>query len=195
MKHLKLYEEFDLDRFLDNPEKELADDNSPEINVGNYVDSYRGKGQVLDIDSDFAKVELHNSKGNIVKVPVFALTKISHEDLTSAKVGDSQAELADLVSQARQYNDYLNSMEDYDNEEDDTEEVYSASQVNFDTLLAFIQDTVVEVISIKNNDSAYDTYSEYHELINLVGSIAGEIQRSRPDLADDVDSALENFPS
>jgi hypothetical protein len=98
MKHLKLYEEFDLDRFLDNPEKELADDNSPEINVGNYVDSYRGKGQVLDIDSDFAKVELHNSKGNIVKVPVFALTKISHEDLTSAKVGDSQAELAELVS-------------------------------------------------------------------------------------------------
>ena len=28
MKHVKLYEEFDLDRFLDNPEKELADDNS-----------------------------------------------------------------------------------------------------------------------------------------------------------------------
>lgn len=194
MKHVKLYEEFDLDRFLDNPEKELADDNSPEISVGNYVDSYRGKGQVLDIDSDFAKVELHNSKGQIVKVPVFALTKISHEDLTSTGVGDSQAELADLVSQARQYNDYLNSMEDYDNEEDDTEEFYSASQVNFDTLLAFIQDATIEVISIKNNDSAYDTYSEYHELINLVGSIAGAIQRARPDLMDEVDAALDNFP-
>lgn len=194
MKHVKLYEEFDLDRFLENPEKELADDNSPEINVGNYVDSYRGKGQVLDIDSDFAKVELHNSKGQIVKVPVFALTKISHDDLTSTEVGDSQAELADLVSQARQYNDYLDSTEDYDNTEDEESDVYSASQVNFDTLLAFIQDTVVEVISIKNNDSAYDTYSEYHELINLVGSIAGAIQKMRPDLADEVDAALDNFP-
>jgi hypothetical protein len=193
MKHLKLYEEFDLDRFLDNPEKELADDNSPEINVGNYVDSYRGKGQVLDIDSDFAKVELHNSKGNVVKVPVFALTKISHEDLTSTSVGDSKAELADLVSQARQYNDYLESTEDYDND-DEEDGVYSASQVNFDTLLAFIQDTTIEVISIKNNDSAYDTYSEYHELINLVGLIAGAIQRARPDLAEEVDAALDNFP-
>ncbi|CAB4219006.1 hypothetical protein UFOVP1604_89 [uncultured Caudovirales phage] len=193
MKHIKLFEDFDLDKFLENPDKELADDNSPEINIGSYVDSYRGKGRVVDMDDSFATVELHNSKENRVKVPLFALTKISSDTIETTKVGDSKAELADLVSQARQYNDYLNSMEDYDNEEDDT--VYSASQVNFDTLLSFIQDTVVEVITIKNKDTAYDTYSEYHELINLVGSIAGEIQKARPDLIDEVDAALENFPS
>jgi hypothetical protein len=194
MKYIKIFEDFDLDKFLENPDKELADDNSPEISIGNYIDSYRGKGRVVDMDDSFATVELHNSKGNRVKVPLFALTKISSDTIETTKVGDSKAELAELVSQARQYNDYLNSMEDYDNEEED-DAVYSASQVNFDTLLSFIQDTVVEVITIKNKDTAYDTYSEYHELINLVGSIAGEIQKARPDLIDEVDAALENFPS
>jgi hypothetical protein len=190
MKHIKLFEDFDLDKFLENPDKELADDASPEINIGSYVDSYRGKGRVVDMDNNFATVELHNSKGNRVKVPLFALTKISSNTIETTKVGDSKADLAELVKQGTEYLDYLKSVEEYSDDEDSF-----SGQVNFDTLLGFIQDTVVEVISIKNNDTAYDSYNDYHHLINIVASLADIIQTVRPDLTDEVDAALENFPS
>ena len=179
MKHIKLFEDFDLDKFLENPERELADDNSTEIGIGNYVSSYRGKGQVIDMDDRFATIQLANSKGQTVKVPVSALTKLSHAEFKLNQIADSQAELSDLVDQAKEFVNYLDS----------------SSQINFDTLLGFLQDTVVEVISIKNSDSAYDTYNEYHELVNLIASIADSIQTARPDLTDEVDAALENFPS
>jgi hypothetical protein len=179
MKHIKLFEDFDLDKFLENPEKELADDNSAEISIGNYVSSYRGKGQVVNMDDRFATIQLANSKGQTVKVPVSALTKLSHAEFAPTQIGNSQAELSDLVDQAQEFVTYLDS----------------SSQINFDTLLGFLQDTVVEVITIKNNDSAYDSYDEYHELVNLVASIADSIQTARPDLTDEVDAALENFPS
>lgn len=190
MKHIKLFEDFDLDKFLDNPGKEMADDNSPEISIGNYIDSYRGKGRVIDIDDDFATVELNNSKGNTVKVPVFALKKISSEEMENTQVGDSAGELASLVKQAQEYYDYLQNEADYLEDESDL-----VNKVNFESLLTFIQDTVVEVISIKNNDTAYDQYDDYHRLINLIASLADVIQTLRPDMADEIDAALDSFPS
>jgi hypothetical protein len=179
MKHIKLFEDFDLDKFLENPGKEMADDGSDEINIGNYVNSYRGKGRVVDIDDDFATVELHNSKGNTVKVPVFALTKIQSADIDASPVRDTEAELKNLVDQAEGYSKAFEM----------------SGRVNIESLLSFIQDTVVEVITIKDNDTAYDRYTDYYKLIDLVGALANIIQTERPDLADEVDAALENFPS
>ena len=37
MKHIKLFEDFDLDKFLENPDKELSNDDYPEINIGSWT--------------------------------------------------------------------------------------------------------------------------------------------------------------
>ena len=51
MKHVKLFEDFDLDKFLQDPDAEFAkNEDSPELEPGDYVDTYRGHGQLLSID-------------------------------------------------------------------------------------------------------------------------------------------------
>ena len=49
MKHLKIYEDFDLDKFLEDPEGNIHDDNDPEIGPGDWITSYRGVGLVLEM--------------------------------------------------------------------------------------------------------------------------------------------------
>jgi hypothetical protein len=110
--------------------------------------------------------------------------------MENTQVGDSAGELASLVKQAQEYYDYLQNEAEYLEDESDL-----VNKVNFESLLTFIQDTVVEVISIKNNDTAYDQYNDYHRLINLIASLADVIQTLRPDMADEIDAALDSFPS
>jgi len=51
MKHVKLFEDFDLDRFLQDPDSEFAkNEDNPELEPGDWVESYRGPGQLLSID-------------------------------------------------------------------------------------------------------------------------------------------------
>ena len=58
MKHIRLYENFDLDAFMKDPDSYFHNDDSPEIEIGDYVSSYRGVGQVLNMEADFVKVQL-----------------------------------------------------------------------------------------------------------------------------------------
>jgi len=44
MRYLILFEDFDLDKFLSDPEDYFRD-NEDEISIGSYVNSYRGEGQ------------------------------------------------------------------------------------------------------------------------------------------------------
>ena len=70
MKYIKIYEDFDLDKFMQDPESEFQkNEDNPEIEPGDYVTSYRGPGQVIDMDADFIKIELLDSSKKIVRVP------------------------------------------------------------------------------------------------------------------------------
>ena len=53
MKYIKLFEAFDLDKFLDDPNSQMGNPDSPEIEIGDWTKSYRGIGQVYDIEEDF----------------------------------------------------------------------------------------------------------------------------------------------
>ena len=73
MKYIKIYEDFDLDKFMQDPEAEFQkNEENPEIEPGDYVTSYRGPGQVIDMDDDFIKIELLISRINEVFVTIRA---------------------------------------------------------------------------------------------------------------------------
>ena len=56
MKYIKIYEDFDLDKFMQDPEAEFQkNEDNPEIEPGDYVTSYRGPGQVIDMDDNFTE--------------------------------------------------------------------------------------------------------------------------------------------
>lgn len=186
MKYIKLFEEMELINKDDfQPEKP-----SHEFKEGDLVNSYRGKGTIIEIDQDFAKVRLKNSKGQIVKVPVFALEPIEQSDLDQLNIRDTQAELSDLVDSAQQYYDYIKNAAEY---ADSDEEMFG--QINIDSILDFVEEALVEVLSIRRNDNAVSDYDEYHTLINLLASLADVIVNAKPEYSDRVDNILANFPN
>ena len=77
MKHIKIYEDFDLEKFLEDPNSEFHDDSNPEIEIGDWVTSYRGPGQLLSINNDIARVQLISGSSAIILVPFSALNKIT----------------------------------------------------------------------------------------------------------------------
>lgn len=186
MKYIKLFEEMELIQRDDAQSTEPAQT----FNVGDTVESYRGKGKIVEIDGDFAKVQLKNSKDQVVRVPVFSLTLIGQEDLDQLTIRDTQSELQDLVDAAQQYYDYLQSESEYS---DSDEEMFS--RVNIDKILDFMEEALVEILSIRRNDNAVSDYDEYHKLLNLIATLADAVVSANPEYSDRVDGILANFPN
>lgn len=186
MKYIKLFEEMELIHRDDVQPGEP----SHNFKEGDLVDSYRGKGTIIELENDFAKIQLKNSKDQIVRVPIFALTQISQDDLDQLNIRDTQAELQDLVDSAQQYYDYIQNAAEY---AESDEEVFS--QVNVEPMLDFMEEALVEVLSIRRNDNAVSDYEEYHKLINLIASLADVIVSSNPEYSERVDGILANFPN
>ena len=80
MKHVKLFEDFDLDKFMEDPESEFHDDSDPNIVEGDWVTSYRGPAKFLSLSNGMAKVQLINGPASVVSVPYDALTNINKEE-------------------------------------------------------------------------------------------------------------------
>ena len=130
MKHVKLFEDFDLDKFLQDPDAEFAkNEDSPELEPGDYVDTYRGHGQLLSMDGEFATVKFTGSNGTIAKVPVFSLKKIKKSSVNT-EMPDTSAEIKQL---ADQITNYVNVIEDDDLESE-------PAQINSRAALDFLED-------------------------------------------------------
>lgn len=186
MKYIKLFEEIELIH-RDDVQPEEPSHNFKE---GDLVDSYRGKGTILKIEDDFAQIRLKNSKDQVVRVPVFTLTPISQEDLDKLNIRDTQAELQELVDSAQQYYDYIEGASEYSDSDEDF-----FGQINVDRILEFMEEALVEVLSIRRNDDAVSEYDEYHTLINLLASLADVIVNAKPEHSDRIDGILANFPN
>ena len=137
MKHVKLFEDFDLDRFLQDPDSEFAkNEDNPELEPGDWVESYRGNGQLLSIDGEFARVKLTGSRETIAKVPVFALKKIKKSSVNT-EMPDTQGELRQIADQVAQYLNILDGDDDLDSE---------MSSVNPDAVVNFLQDILIDIM-------------------------------------------------
>ena len=174
MKHLKIYEEFDLDKFLEDPSGNLHDDEDPEINPGDWVTSYRGIGQVLDLgekENGFAKIQLVNSAKSIVKVPFDKLTKIKKEEaeLAIERIPQTTKELDSIGKEIENYSESIDSYSD-DNNINDPE-----------SAIDFLEDILIRIIDLKKRDSYTIYHKEYATIIIGFANLVDVIMESTED--------------
>jgi len=168
MKYLKLFEAFDLDKFLEDPNSQMNNPDSPEIEVGDWTKSYRGIGQVYDIEDSFYVVQLTGSKGSLVRVPKFAAEKVGNPD--SEDYGNSIDQMSDLIKTLENYIKALAP----DGEE---ERVNNPASV-----IDYIESEVLlDLISIIKKDPDAATYGEFDQIVTSVALL--------------VDLAIEADPS
>lgn len=173
-----IFEEFDVNQFLENPEAEFAKNaNSPEIEEGDYVESYRGKGQVVELSGDFARVQLTGSAGVIVKIPKFSLKKIGVPANAKPQV-DSHQELKDMAEAMTEYLGFL--------EED-------PKAINLKAAEELLQTILVDIINLQKHDPSVANTDEFHMIWNEVVSLGSKMVDVSPGLKDEIDVILSKF--
>ena len=189
MKHIRLYENFDLDAFMKDPDSFFHNDDSPEIEIGDYVHSYRGVGQVLSMEGDFVKVQLIDGPKTIVRVPRELILKVSKADALqiSQSLTNTRSEL-DLLSSDLQ--DYLDTMVSTDDEE--TKEIITG---DVEASVKYLEDILIDVIGLQKKDSYTTSYPQYSQLVSLIATFAHLILESTDDsdVQKKVDAILDKF--
>ena len=174
MKHIKIYEDFDLDKFMENPEDFFHDDSRPEIEEGDYITCYRGTGQVLGMDRTFAEIQLFDGPKTIVKVPIENLTKITREEAKKmiSNAADSRKELKNILDQVNRFSDAVETTSD------SGEEVISG---NLESTLEYLEETLVEILTLVKKDPYTTQYQDYSNLVGFIARIAHYIMDQSPD--------------
>jgi len=189
MKHISLYENFDLDAFMKDPESYFHNDDSPEIEIGDYVSSYRGVGQVLNMDGDFVKVQLIDGPKSIVRVPRELVIKVAKADALqiAQSLTNTRQELDELASDLQDYMDTMVSTND-----DETKEVISG---DLEASVKYLEDILIDVIGLHKKDSYTTSYPQYSQLVSLVAIFAHLILESTEDdsIQNKVDVILDKF--
>ena len=178
LKHVMVFEEFDVDKFLEDPEAEFAKNvNNPEIEEGDYVESYRGKGQVLSFDGDFAIVKLDGQNGPTVKVPRANLKKSAPTSIDGPVV-DTKEELSKLSKSVQEYVDFLE-------ENPDTINLKSATE--------FLQDVLVDCIDLQKKDRNVINAEDFQTVWQGVVNVAGQVVEIDPGMKPEIDAILSKF--
>lgn len=181
MKYIKLFEDFDLDRFMQDPESEFQkNEDNPEIEPGDYVTSYRGPGQVIDMDQDFVKIELLDSSGKIVRVPRDLVTKTKRSNVYYDNKSHAE-QIAELGEQVRQYAEIISP----DGED--------PMNVNAEAMANFIEDTLIEILSMYKRDKNVTYLPGYDKVVTGIAVIADIAEQADPSISDRVQTALEKF--
>lgn len=188
MKHLIIFEEFDVERFMENPEEYFHDDTSKEIVEGDYVSSYRGSGRVLKIGPVFMEIQLLDGPSSIVKVPKEMATKITKKEAIeiSKSLPNTKKELGDMSAQLTTF------LESVVEEDEEGKEVIKG---NLDSAVSYLEDILVDVIDLSNKDGYTTYYPEFATLISGVASLAHTIIESTDDnqIQSKIDSILDKF--
>lgn len=188
MKHVRLYEEFDVERFMDNPEEYFHDDESKEIEEGDYVNSYRGSGRVLKIGPVFMEVQLFDGVSSIVKVPKEMAKKITKKEAIeiSKALPKTKKELAEM---SEQMTGFLESVVEED------EEGNEVIKGNLEGAIKYLEDILVDIIYLSDKDGYTTYYPEFANLVSGVASLAHTIIESTddPKVKLQVDKILDKF--
>jgi hypothetical protein len=174
MKHVKLYEEFDLDKFLEDPEGSIHDDRDPEIGPGDWITSYRGIGQVLEmpkVPNGTIKVQLANSAKSIAQVPLEMATKIKKEEakIASDRVPETTKELGEISDDLDLYSETIGAYEDDPNINDPN----SATD--------FLEDVLIKLIDLKKKDPYTIYHKEYSSILMSFANLVDVIISSTED--------------
>ena len=154
-KRIILFEDFDLDKFMEDPESGFHDDSKKEIEEGDWVNSYRGPGQLLSVRNGIAKVQLISASSSIVSVPMTALEKITKEEALKIRrdLPDTKKEVARMTSEMESI--VKASVEE---DEDSGQEIFVG---NIEKVMSYLEDFLVDLIDLKNKDPYAPYYSEY----------------------------------
>jgi hypothetical protein len=174
MRHLKVYEEFDLDKFLEDPSGNIHDDNDPEIGPGDWVTSYRGIGQVLEMPNEnngLIRVQLIDSSKSKVLIPLEKATKIKKEeaDIAVDRIPETAKELGEISDEMEKYSE---SIDAYD----------SDSRINNpESAIEYLEDILIKLIELKSKDPYTVYHKEYSNIILLFGNLVHIITESTDD--------------
>lgn len=165
MKHVKLFEDFDLDKFMEDPESQFHDDSDPNIVEGDWVTSYRGPAKFLSLTNGMAKVQLINGPGSVVSVPYDALTKINKEEALK---------MSRNMINAKEELDRMNSEMDSIlkasiGEDDETgDEIFIGNE---ERTISYLEDFLVDLIDLKNKDTYSPYYTEYGKFTSQLATL------------------------
>jgi hypothetical protein len=174
---------------MKDPESYFHDDSSPEIVEGDYVNSYRGVGQVLSMDNDFVKVQLIDGPKSIVRVPRELINKIAKADAMqiAQSLTNTRKEIEEMSSDLQ---DYLDTMTSTDDEE--TKEIISG---DIESSVNYLESILIDVIGLQKKDSYTTSYPQYSQLVSTVAIFAHLILETTEDveIQKRVDSILDKF--
>ena len=174
MKHIRVYEDFDLDKFLEDPEGNIHDDDDPEINPGDWITSYRGIGQVLEMpksSNGLIKVQLVNSAKSIIQVPLELSTKIKKEEaeIASSRTPQTTKELEEISNDLDSYSEAIGAYED------------NPSINDPESAVDFLEEVLIKLIELKQKDSYTIYHKEYSSVLITFGNLVDVIMSSTDD--------------
>jgi hypothetical protein len=148
MKHIKLFEDFDLDNFLENPEEEIHGDLDT-VDVGSYVNTYRGPGQIIDSSGNFWVIEpIASSSVKNFKVPKDGVEKMVLDDVKKMKSSASSS-----VNTARELESLNSDIENFMEGSISDEDGEWKYRGNIETAIEFIEEIIVDLHSLNKRDS------------------------------------------
>lgn len=187
LEHIVLYENFDVEKFMENPEEFFHNDQSSEIEIGDYINSYRGSGQVVNIGPMYLEVKLFDGASSTVKVPKDMAKKITKKEALdlSKDLPNTKRELEQMSQEILNYLDSVIEIED-------GKDVIKG---NVESAVKFLEDLLVDVIMLSNKDGYTSYYPEFANVISGVAGIAHSIYDSTNDdsLKTKVDKILDKF--
>jgi len=174
MKHIRVYEDFDLDKFLEDPEGNIHDDDDPEINPGDWITSYRGIGQVLEMpksSNGLIKVQLVNSAKSIIQVPLELSTKIKKEEaeISLSRIPHTTKELEEISNDLDSYSEAIGAYED------------DPSINDPESAVDFLEEVLIKLIELKQKDPYTIYHKEYSSVLITFGNLVDVITSSTDD--------------
>ena len=163
MKHIKLYEDFDVDKFLEDQEGQIKGEIEDTIKRGDYVKTYRGSGEVVSIDQNFITIKPVGSPESVIKVPKDKAERISKDEALGSKRASSDVIKNELKTISSGLEEYLQSAI-YDNDEGN--EMISGG---VDRAIEYIEEILIDLLNLINKDPDLIYYSEF---IPIVSSVA-----------------------
>lgn len=169
MKYIKLFEAFDLDKFLEDPDSQMGNSASPDIEIGDWTKSYRGIGQVYDIEEDYYIIQLTGSTRALIKVPKFAITKVGKPN--SEDYGNSIKQMDELIQTLSEYIQVLAPDEE-------------TNQINNpESIVDYIEaEVLLELILIIKKDPDAATYGEFDQIVTRVALLIDLAIEAEPNL-------------
>lgn len=179
MKHIKIYEDFDLDKFLEDPYKEIHGDDDV-IDIGSYVNSYRGPGQVIDSSGGFWVVDpIGSSSPKSFRIPKESAEKMKLEDVE--KIIASTSSAANTKAELDKINSDVESFMEGSISDEDGDWKYRG---NINTAIEFIEDIVVDLYSLNKRDSHMKFTDSFAKLISNLAILFDNIVEASEDKAE-----------